>query len=125
MAFENILKVEHYLTPQQYVEVGNLSINTAMNRIKAGLVPFVKLDGRYYIDVSVISANASRRGKVQKQGPSFPFGIDKSRLVNITGYVNRKGISSDPIYRAILSGKLFGLVIAGDVFGYKDEIAQF
>ena len=122
MEFINIIKVENFYTPLQYTKLGGLSINTAMNRIKANLVSHIKIDGKYFIYVKNISPSKNRKGRIQKDSYLFPQEVSISRLRNVSSYCKSKTIAPDSYYKAILSGKIFGLVIADDVFAYKDEL---
>ena len=126
MGLSNIIRLDNFLTHRQYVKDSHISVNTTRYRIKYKLIATLKIDGQIFIDIEKSPLSSTYHSRSRKQTPPFtslPDGIDKDRLVNVSSYARKKNKTVDKYYKAILSGKIFGLVIGGDVFCYKDEIA--
>lgn len=121
MELANIIRLDNFYTQKQYEKAGNLSVNTARNRIKSGLVAYLKIDGQYLIDFVKSPPEARYYNKQQAAYTTLPAGINKDNLVHISSYCRKKGQTPDKFFSAVLSGKIFGLVIGGEVFAYKHE----
>ena len=118
MELPNIIRLDNFYTQKQYEKAGNLSVNTA---IKSGLIAALKIDGQYLIDIVKSHPNTHYQKKQQAAFATLPGGINKDNLVHISSYCRRKGQTPDKFFSAVLSRKIFGLVMGGEVFAYKHE----
>ena len=122
----NIIRAEHFLTQAQYTKAGNLNVNTTHNRIRSKLIASVKIDGHLMIDISQ-SPPAKRyppNEKRPREIPQLPDDVNYSELAHVSSYARRNKRTADNFFEAMLSGKIFGLVLGTEVFAYKNELAN-
>jgi len=55
MELSNIIRIEHFKTLNDYAKTSGLSRATGYNRVRAGHVATIKIDGKILVDTSQIS----------------------------------------------------------------------
>lgn len=127
MELSNILRIDNFYTQKKYTKAYTISRNTAGNRIKSGRVATLTIDGQLliHIEASALTAQFKPNTEHKPIAPALPANINKDNLVHISSYSRKKGITADKFYKAILTEKIFGLIIAEEVFAYKQELENF
>jgi hypothetical protein len=118
-----ITVLENYVSVGDYALKCGIGRKSVLNRIKAGTISAIKVDGILAIN---IQANPPRRfiHHTWKKGAG---GIHRPHpeLRAVISWCNSKDIRCYPYLRAIITGKIEAWVIAGEVFARASDLAAF
>ncbi len=117
-----IHRAEGYFGVSDYAKMCSVSPRNIRDRIRAGSIRFVKLDGFCFINAMqsppVKRINPSRPARPNGAAIS-PFSFEGLREVR--SFSRGKRISDGVLFEAILTGRLDGYVVGDKVFVRPDE----
>jgi hypothetical protein len=115
-----ILVLENYLSLDEYATLCDISRRSVLNRIKSRTVSAIKVDGMYALNKET---NPPRKLAHYKfSNPSNGRYSAYTALRAVIPCCNRKNIRCYPYLRAIITGKMDGWVICGEVFAKATDL---
>jgi hypothetical protein len=115
--------LEKYISIDEYAALCDISRKSVLHRIRAGSASAIRVDGIYAIDIQASPPRRFMHHKWKKPGG----GVRTSHLElrAVISWCHGKGIRCYPYLRAILTGKMDGWIIAGEVFASVTDLESF
>lgn len=115
-----ITVLENYVSVDEYAALCGISRRSILNRVKAGTLSVIKVDGIYAINIQSSPPRKFMHHSWKKLG----MGVHGSHpdLRAVISWCIGKGIRCYPYLRAIINGKIDGWVIGGEVFAKAADL---
>ncbi|MES2619645.1 MAG: hypothetical protein V4615_02255 [Bacteroidota bacterium] len=118
-----ITVVENYVSVDEYAALCDISRRSVLNRIRAGTVSAIKVDGIYAVNRQISPPRKFMHHKWKKPGAGVSHSYPDLRTV--IPWCLGRGIRCFPYLRAIINGKIDGWVIGGEVFAKVADLEAF
>ena len=115
--------IENYVSIEEYARLCGKTRRTIMDRIKAGGILAVKVDGYYAINTVTSPPVQHNHTSAQRSKGGARAAYTDLRCV-ITWCCGKK-IRCYPFLRAIINGKLEGWLIGDEVFAMAEDLEAF
>jgi len=115
--------LENYISLDDYAALCGISRRTVLNRIKSHTVSAIKVDGIYAINKE---SNPPRKFTHHKWSKATSGAHSAhAELRAVIPWCNRKKVRCYPYLRAIITGRIEGWVISGEVFAKATDLKNF
>lgn len=115
--------MENYVSVEEYAKICGKQRRVIMDRIKAKAISAIKVDG--YLAVNKVSNPPRSFIHASKKPMGGGAHVSHKELRCVTTWCHGKGIRSYPYLRAIITGKLDGVVIGEEVFAKAIDLEAF
>lgn len=115
--------LDSYVSLDDYAKLCGISRRSVLNRIRSGTVRGIIVDGTYAVSPEL---NPPKRFAHHKFKKTKGGAVDiYPELRAVVAWCNKKDIRSYPFLRAIITGKIDGWVVAGEVFARVSDLEAF
>lgn len=115
--------MENYVSVDDYAKLCRVPRRTVIDRINAHAISAIKVDGYLAVNIVTNPPLKDMRGKKKRTGGGAH--VTHTELCCVVTWCHGKNMRSYPYLRAIINGKLNGIVIGGEVFANKTDMEAF
>ncbi len=114
---------ENYVSVEEYAALCGVKRRTVMDRIKSKLISAIKVDG--YVAINTATNPPQKYIHASWKKPGGGVHVSHPELRCVVYWCWGKEVRCYPYLRAIITGKMEGWVIGGEVFARATDLEAF